>query len=98
MVDTSEPEVPEPENPEPEEPSHSIKANINSISYDFTITGITDETSLIFNVMTKNWETVSKTIELNGDGEYSVNLDFNNAEGLISPKKKYALYKERAVR
>ncbi|MFT3950423.1 MAG: cellulase family glycosylhydrolase [Oscillospiraceae bacterium] len=57
--------------------------NITQLKYDFTLTGVTTETSLTFEVTTaSSWTNVKKTIAVSGDGTYSVILTLNNVVGM----------------
>lgn len=84
IPDDPDPVDPDPVDPDPADPPSFTKTNISSIRYDFSIAGITDETSLTINSTSSNWSNVSATFELSDDGDYSATLDFDNSEGLIN--------------
>lgn len=53
-----------------------MPVNINKITYNFLIENIADEESLHFEMIGDNWPANTYSIELDGDGEYSVTIDF----------------------
>jgi aryl-phospho-beta-D-glucosidase BglC (GH1 family) len=60
--------------PAPELPPMPV--NIDSMTYNFTIENIADEESLHFEMIGDNWPANTRNIELGGDGEYSITIDF----------------------
>ncbi len=69
---------------EEEEDNTPTVTPISSIKYDFTVAGITNETSLTFNTQDTNWKGYSEDIALNGDGTYSVTITIENVNGLTN--------------
>jgi endoglucanase len=60
--------------PAPELPP--LPVNINSITYNFLIENVAGEASLSFEMIGDTWPANNRTIELDGDGEYSVTINF----------------------
>ncbi|BCN29385.1 cellulase family glycosylhydrolase [Anaeromicropila herbilytica] len=57
---------------------------ISSIKYEFNVTGITNETSLSFTCTTSDYANLAKDTVLNGDGNYSITVNPNNAQGMVN--------------
>lgn len=47
---------------------------ISSLEYVFEVSNVTDETEFTFSLTTSSWENLDRTVELNGDGYYSVKV------------------------
>ncbi|MGN0369840.1 MAG: cellulase family glycosylhydrolase [Butyrivibrio sp.] len=63
--------------------SEDVQTNFTSIKYDVTVSGVTTETSFDFYVTTgSSWTNQKKTINLNGDGVYSIEYTFSNLAGM----------------
>ncbi|MCL2639114.1 MAG: cellulase family glycosylhydrolase [Oscillospiraceae bacterium] len=61
--------------PAPELPLMPV--NIDSLTYNFLIENVTDEETITFEMIGDTWPARSEKIELDGDGEYSVTVDFS---------------------
>ena len=61
----------------------AVKTNITKLAYDFTISGVKEESELKFAITTADsWDNIEKTVELGKDGDYKVEFELNNATGL----------------
>lgn len=55
---------------------------ITSIKYEVTVSGSDSETSFEWKLQTASWQEKAKTVELNGDGNYSFEFTLDYEEGL----------------
>lgn len=62
----------------------AVATPVDSIRYDFTITGVGEEKELTFQYTAASWFSGSKTLELNGDGEYSLTIDMDSEAGMVN--------------
>ena len=61
----------------------AVKTNITKLAYDFTISGVKEESELKFAITTADsWDNIEKTVELGKDGDYKVEFELDNATGL----------------
>jgi hypothetical protein len=76
--------TPEPTPTPTPTPTTATATPITSIRYDFTITGVQEETSLQFNYTTADWNSAIANLDLQGNGDYSLTITTDNATGMIN--------------
>lgn len=63
---------------------NSTATAISTIKYDFSIANATAGSNITFEMTDANWGTHSQTLQLTGDGDYSVSFDLGYVPGIIN--------------